>query len=75
MDSWMSLLPMALSPIWTLPGPDWLLGVVAEVTLADNIVDINESLYLMKVARFIGASPDDMTDLVGERTAALSGLR
>lgn len=52
----------------------WLLRLVAEVTLADEIVDFEESLYVMQVGRAIGATPEELSGLAGERVAASSGL-
>lgn len=45
-----------------------LLQLVAQVTEVDEILDLDESHYIRKVARAIGASPDEYQDLTVDAT-------
>ena len=50
-----------------------LLRLIAQVTLADDVLDVRESLYLMRVSKAIGATRDELGSLTDERVVTLSG--
>ena len=52
-----------------------ILRLVAEITLVDAKLDVRESVYLMRVGRAIGATPEDYADLTDEQVATVSGPR
>ena len=43
-----------------------LFAMIAEVTEADTVLDLDESSYIQQVAEFIGATPDEYEDLTVE---------
>jgi uncharacterized tellurite resistance protein B-like protein len=49
-----------------------LLALVAEVTEADSVLDLDEDAYLRRLARLIGAAPDEYADLALDVVAVRS---
>ena len=46
-----------------------VLRLVAELTLADGVIDLRENSFLLKVADTLGATRDELTELVDEYVA------